>query len=166
MVSDLRPQAYPAKELEELQKKMDELAEKEAGPAPGVASSSTVFSGQTLSGGPVASEVGQAPAAGAGADPALLAIATGPAPAVDESKPTTTLQLRLASGARVKVKLNLDHTIADLWRVVAAEMGAAAFQAASNHELVAGFPPKPLADASATLQMADLAGAAVTHRCR
>jgi len=63
------------------------------------------------------------------------------------------------------VKLNLDSTVADLWRVVAAEMGQAAFAAASQHALSAGFPPKPLTDLKATIKDADLANSSVTHRC-
>jgi len=130
--------------------------------------------GQTLGGssaGSAAPAAGgattSAGAGGPGCDPAVLALVKGqPAPAVDEAKPATTLQLRLSTGTRVKARLNLDHTVADLWRLVAQNMGEAAFAAASGHELSAGFPPKPLTDPTATLQAADLVNAAVTHRSR
>jgi len=149
------------------------------GEAPGkgapAAASSSLFAGagQTLGGGSssaasAAPSAGATPAAGGqGCDPSLLALVQGhAAPAADDAKPATTLQLRLSSGSRVKARLNLDHTVADVWRLVAQQMGEAAFAAASGHELTAGFPPKPLTDPSVTLQAADLANAAVTHRCR
>lgn len=184
VVSDFRPEAYP-KEIAEMQQKMQERMDQgggASGPSGGSGgSSSAIFSGagHTLSssgpsGGAVAGSGtssgpsgGSAPSSGgSGIDPALAAIVSGPKPVADESKPTTVIQLRLASGARIKAKLNLDHTVAALWQLVAAEMGQDAFAAASQHELVAGFPPKPLSDFKITLKDADLANAAVTHRCR
>jgi UBX domain-containing protein 1 len=168
-VSDERPRSYAelSQALEKLKKmKEEEDAEKQPAPKSGPA----LFSGagQTLSSAaPSASAAATAASGGGACDPGLLKLVKdAPAPEVDESKPATTLQLRLSTGARVKARLNLDHTVADLWRLVAKEHGQAAFQSASGHELVAGFPPKPLADTSATLAAADLANASVTHRCR
>lgn len=182
IVQDARPEEYSkiAARIAEMQKRMDETTAK-------VATSGSSGSSGGIIGPPVFSGVGHSlsvsgpsgggAAAGAssgssggatgGADPALIAlVAAGPVPVADESKPTTIIQLRLASGSRVKAKLNLAHTVADLWRLVAAQMGEAAFAAASQHELSAGFPPKPLTSFEVTLADADLANASVTHRCR
>lgn len=165
-VADERPHTYA-----ELQKALDmmrmmkEKAEaeqkKSAPPGPALFTGS----GQTLSS---SASTAAASSAGSGScDPTLLALVKAGAPPVaDESKPTTTLQLRLSTGVRVKAKLNLDHTVADLWRLVAKEIGEEKFATSSGHELKAGFPPKPLKDTSATLSAADLANAAVTHTCQ
>merc|ERR1712228_715989 len=147
--------------------------EKESGEAK---PTSTLFAGagHSLSSGSTAAAGGAGSAgaavggagSGSGADKALLALVASARVPVDESKPTTTIQVRLASGARIKARLNLDQTVADLWRLIADEMGADSFKAASQHELSAGFPPKPLTDPKVTLKAADLANAAVTHRCK
>jgi len=172
-IEDVRPKSYA--ELSKIIQEMEKEEEEETGgsqakPAP------TLFAGagHTLSSGSsstatagasAASGAGASRGGGSGADPALLAlVSAGGAPVVDESKPATTLQLRLSTGARSRARLNLDHTVADVWRLVAAQMGLDAFRAASNHELAAGFPPKPLKDPSVTIKDADLANASVTHR--
>eukprot|EP00933_Yihiella_yeosuensis_P036494 TRINITY_DN30254_c0_g1_i1.p1 TRINITY_DN30254_c0_g1~~TRINITY_DN30254_c0_g1_i1.p1 ORF type:complete len:405 (-),score=103.36 TRINITY_DN30254_c0_g1_i1:93-1271(-) len=176
-VSDLRPKTY--KELEEALKQMEQMmkgqeqsssAGSSGKPAPSAPAMFT-GAGHTLSSSAApGSSAPCAPGSGggsAGADPSLIELVTnGSEPVADESKPTTTLQIRLASGARVKVKLNLDHKVSDLWHVVAHQMGLEAFKSASNHELAAGFPPKPLTKLTATLAEADLANASVVHRCR
>lgn len=177
-VSDMRstPSAELFKIFEELKKAhAEQEAEKNQsrGGTSSTTSSATMFAGagHTLSSTSQPSTTGGqptvgAPSGGGSADPALLALVSGrAAPTVDESKPATTLQLRLSTGARVKVRLNLDNTVADLWRVVAEHLGQAVFASSSGHELSAGFPPKPLRETSATLQAADLANASVTHRC-
>merc|ERR1712187_401202 len=92
----------------------------------------TLFTGagQTLSSSatPASSGAVAGSASGGYCDPALLKLVrAAPAPEVSESKPATNIQLRLSSGARVKARLNLDHTVADLWRLVAREMGSDAF---------------------------------------
>jgi hypothetical protein len=174
-ICDMRPMPS-TKLLETLEdlKKLHSQMDKEDGKnqSSAKAQPSTMFTGagHTLSASSQSS-TGQANASstsggGGSADPALVALVSGKAaPAVDESKPVTTLQLRLSTGARVKVRLNLDHTVADLWRVVAEHLGQTVFATSSGHELSAGFPPKPLRDTAATLQAADLANASVTHRC-
>lgn len=169
-VDDERPRTY--KELSEVLDQMRQLkAKQEAEEKKNAPAKSTMFtgSGHTLSSSaaPAASAGASSGASGASCDPALLALVrAASAPEADEGKPTTTLQLRLSTGARVKARLNLEHTVADLWRLVAREMGDAAFAAASGHELSAGFPPKPLKDTSVSLAAADLANASVTHRSR
>jgi len=180
-IEDVRPKTYQElfKAIKEVEKKMKEEDEEDvqaaaaqkalAGPAlfagAGQTLSSANAAGSAVSG---AADAGTRGAAGTGgADTKLLALVSGkPAPAADESKPCTTIQIRLSSGIRVKARLNLHHTVADLWWLVAAQMGAEAFKAASQHELSAGFPPKPLMDPSASLAAADLLNAAVTHRCQ
>eukprot|EP00928_Gymnodinium_smaydae_P021995 TRINITY_DN18615_c0_g1_i1.p1 TRINITY_DN18615_c0_g1~~TRINITY_DN18615_c0_g1_i1.p1 ORF type:complete len:311 (-),score=101.36 TRINITY_DN18615_c0_g1_i1:95-934(-) len=174
-IEDVRPKSYAevSKVIEAMEAEVKREQQEEAAAGRQAAAAGPalfVGAGHSLSGGAAASGNAGGNAAGAsggaGADPALVAlVAAGPAPEVDEAKAKTTVQLRLASGARVKACLNQDHTVADLWRLVAKEMGGLeAFKAASGHALVAGFPPKPLTDTSATLAAADLCGAAVTHR--
>lgn len=170
-IEDVRPKSYDelSKAIQEMEKEEEEeMGGSQAKPAP------TLFTGagHTLSSGSSSSATAGASVAsggvshggGSGADPALLSLVSAGAPVVDESKPATTLQLRLSTGARSRARLNLDHTVADVWRLVAAQMGLDAFRAASNHELAAGFPPKPLRDPSVTIKDADLANASVTHR--
>mmetsp|Transcript_11410 Transcript_11410/g.36440 ORF Transcript_11410/g.36440 Transcript_11410/m.36440 type:complete len:388 (-) Transcript_11410:84-1247(-) len=173
-IDDVRPKSY--EELAKVIKQMEAMQKQMEGDQGGSSSGSkpagpTLFAGagNTLSSGSssAAPAAGGAARSGNGADPALVAIAAaGPPPEADESKPVANIQLRLSTGARVKARLNHDHTVADLWRIVAAQMGNDAFRAASNHQLVAGFPPKPLSDTSLTVAAADLANAAVTHRCQ
>lgn len=167
-ISDERPASYAelADALGKMQKMKDaQDAEKKQRAAP-TGPAMFTGAGQTC-GSAAASTPASASAGGSGAcDPALLALSIAkPPPVVDESKPATNLQLRLSTGARVKARLNMDHTIADLWRLVAKELGPA-FATSSGHELCAGFPPKPLSDNTATLASADLANASVQHRCR
>lgn len=184
-VSDFRPRPYP-QEVADMQNKLVEQlqkrgAEADSGGSAGTGSalfggaghslSSSSGSGSAAAGGATAGSNGGAAGGGsagvASADPAILRLVKGvPPPEADESNPATTMNIRMSSGARIKVRLNLDHTVADVWRHVASQMGADAFAAASGHELVAGFPPKGLTDTSATIKDADLAGAAITHRCR
>lgn len=172
-IEDVRPKSYEelSKALKEMeQEEAEEKGSSPAKPAPTLFTGAghTLSSGNSSSAGPgapTASRTGSG-GSGSGADPAILKlVSAGVEPKADESKPVTTIQLRLSTGARCRAKLNLDHTVADLWRLVAAQMGIDAFRAASGHELAAGFPPKPLSDPSVTIKDADLANAAVTHRC-
>lgn len=164
-VSDERPKTYS--EINEMLEKMRQMKAQQEGEQKKSAPAATAMftgAGHTLSSSSAASA---APGGSTGScDPTLLALVhAAAAPVVDESKPATTLQLRLSTGARVKARLNLDHTVADLWRLVAKELGPA-FATTSGQELSAGFPPKTLTDTSATLAAADLANASVTHKCR
>lgn len=177
-IEDARPMSYDEldRRIKQIKKMEAEDEQEDAGAGGPKAKAPALFTGagQTLSSSaPAPAAPGAAGGAsasangGAGADPALLQLVDAClAPCADESKPSTTIQLRLSSGARAKVTLNLDHTVADVWRAVANLMGVAAFRAASNHVLSAGFPPKQLTDPTATLQSADLKNAAVTHRCQ
>jgi len=175
-VIDQRPDPYP-QELVDLQKKLESKMQKLAKDEPPAPNKVNLFAGagQTLSSAPAACTDANTASASASshshpvgneADPDLLSLVRSrSSPQVDESKPATNIQLRLASGFRVKARLNLQHTVGDLWRFVADTMGIDAFASASGHELVAGFPPKPISNPDLTLASADLANAAVTHRC-
>eukprot|EP00937_MAST-01D_sp_MAST-1D-sp2_P001413 g1413.t1 len=78
----------------------------------------------------------------------------------DSSLPTTTIQLRLACGRRVKAVLNPDvHTVGDVAALAARES-----HDSKSFSLLAGFPPRPLADHSQTLAAAGLKGAAITQK--
>lgn len=92
------------------------------------------------------------------------------------------MQVRTHDGRRLRQEFNPSHTVGDLQRFVqrcaSAQCGSrrraltpsrpGALPSAAPSErpfvLVAGFPPKPLADASATLQDAQVLGSAVTQR--
>mmetsp|Transcript_8810 Transcript_8810/g.26684 ORF Transcript_8810/g.26684 Transcript_8810/m.26684 type:complete len:252 (-) Transcript_8810:63-818(-) len=101
--------------------------------------------GQTLSSG--------APAAGA------VLSGSCPPPVVDAAQPTTTIAIRLASGKRVKATLNLSHTVEQLDALVRSE-----HPGPEAYVLLAGFPPKPLADPKQTIEAAGLKGASVTQK--
>ena len=85
--------------------------------------------------------------------------ATDGKPVVDPSKPTTQIGFRFHNGQRAMLDVNLDHTVADLHTYIA-------FVAPvdGSYELIAGFPPKPLADPSKTIEAAGLVKASVTQR--
>ena len=100
------------------------------------------------------------PAAGA-----VVHAAAGPAGAaaevrVDAAQPTTTIAVKLLDGRRERVVLNLTNTVRDLQAKVAALNG----HQGAPFVLLAGFPPKPLAVADATIDGAGLKGAAVTQQ--
>lgn len=79
----------------------------------------------------------------------------------DESKPVATLMVKLADGRKEKIVLNTSHTVKDLQTKVAALNGV---PAGKGFVLLAGFPPKPLADGSLTLEAAGLKSAAITQK--
>ena len=83
------------------------------------------------------------------------------APVVDASKPVAKFRLRLASGKALAVELNQDHTVGHLRAFVAAQGAGGA-----PYDLLAGFPPKPLTDATQTVGAAGLAGGAVSQKLR
>lgn len=77
-------------------------------------------------------------------------------PPVDESQPTTSIAVRLPNGQRKVVKANLSMTVLQ----VAAHIRPI-LPESSPFRIVAGFPPKPLEDAAATVEAAGLKGAQV-----
>jgi hypothetical protein len=79
---------------------------------------------------------------------------------VNPGAPTTTIMVKLLDGRREKVTLNLSHTVGDLQARVAALGGAGG----RSFVLLGGFPPKPLAVATATIEAVGLKGAAVTQQ--
>lgn len=78
-------------------------------------------------------------------------------PVVDPSKPQTLVNLRLHNGQTVKLELNTDHTVRDLFRYV-----ETVAPVSGTYNLVAGFPPKPLTDMDATVEQAKLLKSAIT----
>ena len=81
---------------------------------------------------------------------------------MDEAGATTSVQVRV-SGSAHRFTLNTSHCVADLKTLIEAQLSAAG-EAPRPYVLAAGFPPKPLADESATIEAAGLIGAAVTLR--
>ena len=53
----------------------------------------------------------------------------------------------------------MDHTVAELDALIRADHGAA-----GSYQLLAGFPPAPLADPAASVEAAGLKGASVTQK--
>ena len=78
-------------------------------------------------------------------------------PAVDQSAPKTTVQIRFHNGERASLEVNLSHTVQVIHDYV---MSAA--PVTGEYQLVSGFPPKPLADASKTIEAAGLKNSAIT----
>lgn len=69
---------------------------------------------------------------------------------------TTSIAVRLLNGKRKIVKIALTSAVTDLAANLRSEADGAPFR------LAAGFPPKPLEDASATIEEAGLKGAQVS----
>jgi UBX domain-containing protein 1 len=90
-------------------------------------------------------------------DPATLPETPPAAPAAGSSD-ATSIQIRLLSGARQVVRISLSSTVADLAAHVRSPSDTSRFQ------LIAGFPPKPLQDPTATILDAGLKGAQVTMK--
>jgi UBX domain-containing protein 1 len=88
-------------------------------------------------------------------DPTALPDPTPPAAAAGVE--TTSVAVRLANGKRKVVKIALTSTVADL----AAHLRDDAVDG-TPFRLVAGFPPKPIQDTSATIEAAGLKGAQVS----
>jgi hypothetical protein len=81
---------------------------------------------------------------------------------VDESAPTTSLQLRMADGSRLVARFNASHTLADVRRFVRAsrpDLAAQPYAFASG-----GFPPKPVTDEEASLEVLGLLNAVLVQR--
>ena len=81
-------------------------------------------------------------------------------PTLQAGAPTTVLAVRLLDGRRERVTLNTSHTVAQLQAAVAALNGAGG----RPFVLVAGFPPRPLADSAASIEAAGLKGAAIQQQ--
>ncbi|XP_051199291.1 plant UBX domain-containing protein 3 isoform X2 [Lolium perenne] len=79
---------------------------------------------------------------------------------VDDSLPSTSLQIRFADGSRVVARFNTSHTISD----VRAFVDATRPGEASDYTLQAGFPPKPLDDATKTIEEAGVANSVIIQR--
>ena len=69
---------------------------------------------------------------------------------------TTSIAVRLLNGKRKIVKISLTSNVGDLAANLRSEAEGAPFR------LVTGFPPKPLEDATATIEAAGLKGAQVS----
>jgi len=77
----------------------------------------------------------------------------------DESKPNTRIQIILIGGKRETVKVNLSCTVLKIYAHVKAVSGYD-----GKFSLLAGFPPKPLTNPSATVEEEKLNGARVTQK--
>ena len=89
-------------------------------------------------------------------DPSSLKDVATP-PSVDKSAPTTNIAVRLpTSGKRAVLQLNLTHTVQDFATLLVQQQAPT-----QKFRLVAGFPPKPLDNPSATIEEAGLKGAQV-----
>ena len=84
------------------------------------------------------------------------------AAAADGASPSTTLQIVTADRKKHRETLSEQTTVAELYAHVAALHVPAA--PANSFELVAGFPPKVLADGALTLKQASICGASVQQR--
>ena len=86
--------------------------------------------------------------------------------AADSASPSTTLQIVTADRRKHRDAFNEQATVAQLYAHVASlhTPAAAAAAAPPTFELVAGFPPKVLADGALTLKQAGICGASVQQR--
>ena len=79
---------------------------------------------------------------------------------VDVSLPRTRIQVRLASGTRVVQEFNHSHTVGHIRQFVDAQCGGAC----GVYVLLAGVPPRPLADLGVTIVEAGLLRASVVQK--
>ena len=86
-------------------------------------------------------------------------LSVGVRPAVDPTKGTTQIRITLYTGQQATLDLNVNHTVADIHTYV---MSVA--PTAGSYQLMSGYPPKPLADPSMTIEKAGLKQANVTMR--
>ncbi|CAD6338960.1 unnamed protein product [Miscanthus lutarioriparius] len=75
---------------------------------------------------------------------------------VDDALPSTSLQIRFADGSRLVARFNTSHTISDVRAFIDATRPEA-----SDYTLQAGFPPKPLEDATKTIEEAGVANSVI-----
>ena len=90
---------------------------------------------------------------------AMAPLSVGVRPAVDPTKGTTQVRITLATGQTTTLDLNLHHTVADIHTYV---MSVA--PTSGSYQLYSGYPPKPLADPSMTIEKAKLQQANVHMR--
>ena len=100
---------------------------------------------------------GQSLGGTAGTGGAVNKDATDGKPVVDESAPKTNIQIRFHNGERASLTVNMTHTVSDIHAYV---MAVAPVD--GEYQLITGFPPKPLTDASKTIEAAGLKNAAIT----
>eukprot|EP00612_Vaucheria_litorea_P004741 CAMPEP_0171459936 /NCGR_PEP_ID=MMETSP0945-20130129/5008_1 /TAXON_ID=109269 /ORGANISM="Vaucheria litorea, Strain CCMP2940" /LENGTH=260 /DNA_ID=CAMNT_0011986029 /DNA_START=52 /DNA_END=834 /DNA_ORIENTATION=+ len=80
-------------------------------------------------------------------------------PEVNESEPITTLQVRLYNGSKLRIRLNLTHTIRDIQALIRRE-GAGSMP----YTLIGGYPPVPLKDFSKSIIESGLKGAQIKQK--
>ncbi len=78
---------------------------------------------------------------------------------VDRNKPMTKINIRLNNGESITQEFNLSHTVQDIFSFVSNTAPVI-----GTFQLVEGFPPKPLADMSKTIEQARLQGTSITQR--
>ncbi|VAI90412.1 unnamed protein product [Triticum turgidum subsp. durum] len=79
---------------------------------------------------------------------------------VDDSLPSTSLQIRFADGSRVVGRFNTSHTISDVRAFIYTTRPGET----SDYTLQVGFPPKPLDDATKTIEEAGVANSVIIQR--
>ena len=77
---------------------------------------------------------------------------------------TCVVTIRSGDGSRTKGRFNPGHTVGDLHGFIQATGMLSAGGGCSRYKLLAGFPPRPLADPAATLSAAGAADSLVTLR--
>jgi len=103
------------------------------------------------------------PAANPSLDPAQAESAAQEKVKLDSSQPVANIQVRLADGSRLVVKLNHNHTVADLRTYINT---ARPQYDGVEFLLLTTFPSKELTDSAATIASAGLVGAAVMQRLK
>ena len=95
------------------------------------------------------------------APPAMPAISmeSGLRPAVDAKKPVTHIRVTLHNGQQTTLELNTSHTVADIHSFVMSLVPDV-----GSYQLMSGYPPRPLADPSMTIEKAKLKQANVSMR--
>ena len=69
------------------------------------------------------------------------------------------VSIRLHNGTQVKLDLNTDHRVSDIAKYI-----ESIAPVSGDYKLVAGYPPKPLEDMSATVEAAKLCKSAITQK--
>jgi len=104
-----------------------------------------------------------APEANPSLDPAAAEKAAQQKVNLNESNPVANIQVRLADGSRLIVKLNHNHTVADLRSYI--NVARPQYNGV-GYNLLTTFPNKEITDDSATISSAGLVGAAVLQRLK